>query len=79
MGVPGDHRHSDTFYYTQGVWYIFCTLGDQRDIFKASRFPQEPGMLPEGWGQSVRGKSQGKGAAPRAQKQATTTLFFLLL
>lgn len=84
MGVPRDHWNSDPFYFTQGMWYIYCMPGDQKDIFRASRYPQEPGMLPGGWGQSVRGKSQGKEAASRAQQQARTTdnfffFFFLLL
>lgn len=73
MGVPRDHWNSDPFYFTQGMWYIYCMPGDQKDIFRASRYPQEPGMLPGGWGQSVRGKSQGKEAASRAQQQARTT------
>lgn len=69
MGVPGDHRHSDTFYYTQGVWYIFCMLGDQRDIFKASRFPQEPGMLPEGLGTKCPRQIPGE----RSSSESTAT------
>lgn len=62
MGVPGDHWHSDPFYFTRGVWYIFLCL----ETKKTSSEHQGP-LKSQGCSQGAGNKTSE--ANPKGKKQ----------